>query len=160
MKMIRMMFSLALVTLLMHYPGGLRSDVDALTDAGRDWIGYFRSGDLDGLMNLYVDDAVVALHGQPALFGKPAIREYFADRLGKGDIEFELKYELQESHGSIAYIISQYWFTSEDRDSGTRYRDAGRSLLVYKRSGGRWKIAADLDQSTPDVGWPSPSGLE
>ena len=160
MKLMRYLRSFALLTILMHCPNGVRSEVEALTDAGHDWIGYFRSGDLDGLMSLYVDDAVVALHGQPALFGKPAIREYFAERLGKGDIEFELKYELQESHGSIAYIISQYWFTSEDRNSGVRYRDAGRSLLVYKRSGERWKIAADLDQSTPDVGWPSPSGLE
>ena len=36
---------------------------------------------------------------------------------------------------------------------------AGRSLLVYKKQDGQWKIAADIDQATPDVAWPAPSGL-
>lgn len=126
---------------------------------GGKWAQYYESEDLDGLMTLYVDDAVVALHGQPALFGKQAIRDYFAARLGKAESTFELNYEVRETHGNIAYIISQYWLKAIDKKSGEVHLDAGRSLLVYKREDGAWKIAADIDQSTPDVGWPSPNGL-
>jgi hypothetical protein len=40
------------------------------------------------------------------------------------------------------------------------YRDAGRSMLIYKKENGEWKIAADIDQASPDVAWPSPNGLK
>ena len=126
---------------------------------GGKWARYYEQGDLDGLMTLYVDDAIVPLHGQPALFGKEAIREYFSTRIGKADSTFELQYELRETHGEIAYIISKYWLKAVDNETGDTYLDAGRSLLVYKKHDGQWKIAADIDQATPDVTWPAPSGL-
>ncbi len=126
---------------------------------GGKWARYYEQGDLDGLMTLYVNDAIVALHGQPALFGKEAIREYFSTRIGKADSTFELQYELRETHGEIAYIISKYWLKAVDNETGDTYLDAGRSLLVYKKHDGQWKIAADIDQATPDVSWPAPSGL-
>ena len=126
---------------------------------GGKWARYYEQEDLEGLMTLYVDDAIVALHGQPALFGIVAIRDYFASRIGKADSVFELEYELRETHGEIAYIISKYWLKAVDKETGNTYLDAGRSLLVYKKQNGRWKIAADIDQSTPDVSWPAPSGL-
>lgn len=139
---------------------GAGSEADDIQSEGGKWAAYYRSGDLEGLMSLYMDDAIVALHGQPALFGKQAVREYFAPRLGKAESTFELQYELRETHGDIAYIISKYWLRATNLETGEVYRDAGRSLLVYKRHEGRWKIAADIDQSTPDVDWPSPGGLQ
>ena len=126
---------------------------------GGKWAKYYKQADLEGLMTLYVDDAIVALHGQPALFGITAIREYFSTRIGKAESVFELDYELRETHGDIAYIISKYWLKATDNETGVVYKDAGRSLLVYKKHGGQWKIAADIDQATPDVAWPAPSGL-
>ena len=133
--------------------------IDDIAAEGGKWAKFYETDDLAGLMTLYTEDAVVALHGQPALFGIDAIEAYFAARLGKADSTFELDYELRETHGDIAYIISKYWLLATDRQSGAVYRDAGRSLLVYKKQGGRWKIAADIDQATPDVTWPSPGGL-
>ena len=123
------------------------------------WAEYYKAGDLEGLMTLYTDDVIVALHGQPALFGKAAVRDYFSARLGKAESTFELDYERVDVQGDIAYIISKYWLSARDRETGNRYRDAGRSLLVYKKIDGRWKIDADIDQASPDVGWPSPGGL-
>ena len=41
---------------------------------GGKWAKFYEQADLEGLMTLYVDDAIVALHGQPALFGITAIR--------------------------------------------------------------------------------------
>ncbi|NIM69014.1 MAG: DUF4440 domain-containing protein [Xanthomonadales bacterium] len=153
------LWALVLVALL---PAASPADdeADRIEAEGGKWANYFQAGDLEGLMTLYMDDAIVALHGQPALYGKAAVREYFAQRLGKSDTTFELDYELRETHGDIAYIISKYWLVAVDRASGERYLDAGRSLLVYKKHAGRWKIAADIDQATPDVGWPSPGGLQ
>ena len=66
---------------------------------------------------------------------------------------------MRETHGDIAYIISKYGLKATDNEAGVVYKDAGHSLLVYKKQDGQWKIAADIDQATPDVAWPAPSGL-
>ena len=103
---------------------------------------------------------MVALHGQPALYGKKAVRDYFAPRIGTADVTFEIDYERIEVHGKVAYLISRYWLRAISR-SGSEYKDAGRSVLIYNQAeNGDWRITADLDQATPDVDWPSPSGLE
>ncbi len=137
-----------------------RTTFEPIEAEGRKWVNFYVEGNLEGLMTLYKDDAVVALHGQPALFGKDAIRSYFAPRVGSSEIEFELEYEVIEVQGNIGYVISKYWLIAKNNTNGKRYQDAGRSLLVYKSENGKWKIAADLDQTTPDVAWPSPNGLK
>jgi len=128
---------------------------------GGKWAEYYENADLDGLMTLYADDVVVALHGQPALYGKVAVREYFSTRIDSAVSKFELDYEVREIHGDVAYLISKYWLRAEDKITGKVFLDAGRSLLIYKRdASGQFKIAADIDQSSPDVTWPSPLGME
>ena len=152
----------AALTLLSMSSAPVSAQTDFETEIaaeGGKWAKYYEQADLEGLMTLYVDDAIVALHGQPALFGITAIREYFSTRIGKAESVFELDYELRETHGDIAYIISKYWLKATDNETGVVYKDAGRSLLVYKKQDGQWKIAADIDQATPDVVWPAPSGL-
>ena len=146
---------------LLSFGAAAADDDGPIQAEGSLWAKHYKAGDLDALMTLYHDDVVVALHGQPALYGKAAVREYFSTRIGKADTEFELDYELEEIHGDIAYIISKYWLVAVNRESGDTYRDAGRSLLVYRKGpNGNWLIAADIDQATPDVSWPSPNGLE
>ncbi len=132
-----------------------------LNAEGSAWAAFYEAGDLDGLMTLYMDDVVVALHGQPALFGKAAVREYFSSRIGKSAAKFELEYEVTQTHGNIAYLISKYWLRAVNNETGAVYKEAGRSMLVYKKDiDQRWKIAADIDQVTPDVSWPSPAGMD
>ena len=150
----------ALLSWLLAWSNCLPADEDSPVRAeGSLWAEYYKAGDLDALMTLYTDDVIVALHGQPALYGKDEVREYFSTRIGRADAEFELDYERVDVHGDIAWIVSKYWLVACDRETGEVYRDAGRSLLVYEKQDGRWKIAADIDQATPDVGWPSPNGL-
>lgn len=150
-----------MILVLLALGAAANADEGPIRAEGSLWAEYYQAGDLDGLMTLYTDDVVVALHGQPALFGKPAVRDYFSTRIGRAETTFELDYEVVRVEGDTAWIISKYWLKAVDRESGESYRDAGRSMLVYRRADDdRWLIAADLDQATPDVGWPSPSGLE
>jgi len=48
------------------------AEANAIEAEGGKWARYYENEDLQGLMTLYVDDVVVALHGQPALYGKEA----------------------------------------------------------------------------------------
>jgi uncharacterized protein (TIGR02246 family) len=117
-----------------------------------EWLAAFKAGDIDRLMTMYMPDAIVALHGQPALKGKDAVRAYFAPGMGKSDIDFRIEIDSIRVHGKTADLLSRYWFTARPRDGGPVYRDAGRSVVLYKRDAdGRWKIRLDMDQDTPDV---------
>ena len=140
----------------------LDSESRSICDHGAEWIERFKGRNLDSLMKLYVPDAVVALHGQKMLEGRESVKNYFATSMAAvKSVEFELDVERIEIHGNVAHLLSKYWFTSTTPD-GTVIRDAGRSLLIYKKyptekGPGRWKIAFDIDQSSPDVSFPAPS---
>lgn len=133
--------------------------VELFEQIGGKWIEHYLAGDLDGLMQLYTDDATVMLHGKPAMRGKTAVRDFFAAGIGKSEVTFDIDLEQAEVHGEMAYLISKYWMSVKPHDSDQISYDVGRSLLIYKKNDqGDWKIHADIDQATPDVSWPPPVG--
>ncbi|MEM1263032.1 MAG: DUF4440 domain-containing protein [Pseudomonadota bacterium] len=130
-------------------------DKQAIREHGATWIEHYKAGDLDALMTLYEPDAIVALHDQPGLFGRDAVRDYFAQSLGKSDVTFDLEHEHIEINGDLAHSMAKYWLTAVNKENGRVYKDAGRSLLIYRRGDdGQWRIRIDIDQTTPDVTWP------
>lgn len=123
--------------------------------AAEQWKSYYEAGNYDGLMTLYDANPRVYLHGQPAIIGMQAVRDFFKPSVGKAKSEFKLDYEIIEVTDNTATLVSKYWLTVETDNPKQPYRDAGRSLLIYKKdSNGDWKIAYDIDQASPDVSWP------
>ncbi|MEO0998089.1 MAG: nuclear transport factor 2 family protein [Pseudomonadota bacterium] len=134
-------------------PDDGRYSEDGVREAAEQWIGHFTAGDLDGLMALYADDPFVALHGQPAMRGRQAVRTYFDGRIGAPGVAFRIAPESISIRGDTAILVSKYWFEVPRTDAAA-YRDAGRSLIVYHWDDARgWLLATDIDQSTPDVRW-------
>ena len=128
------------------------ADIAAIEQAAQQWIDLYTAGDLDRLMTLYTQDAIVALHGRPALRGVEQIRNFFAPGMGKSKVTFEIDIEEIQIHGDTAHLLSKYYLTSEPKAGGDTYRDAGRSLLIYKRNAdNEWKLYLDIDQATPDA---------
>jgi len=155
--------SLALMLMLLGAVPSAADETDAadvIKAAAREWIVAFKAGDIDALMKLYTPDAFVALHGQPAMRGKAAIRDYFAPKLGTAEVEFVLDFEEIQVHGDVAHLVSKYWYLSVPEGGGEPLRDAGRSALIYKKApDGSWLIYLDIDQQTPDVSFPAPLDL-
>ena len=149
--------ALAALALAVAAPALAGPDEDAIRASARDWIARFKAGDIEGLMRHYRPDSQVALHGQPKLDGSAAIRAYFTPRLAaKPDVDFLLEDELLEVRGDRAVAMSKYWFTLRPPGKAPVF-DAGRSVLVYQRgTDGRWQIRLDIDQASPDVGFPPP----
>ena len=128
------------------------ADITAIEQVAQRWIDLYTAGDLDRLMTLYTEDAIVALHGRPALRGVEQIRNFFAPGMGKSRVTFEIDIEEIQVHGDSAHLLSKYYLTAEPVDGGDSYRDAGRSLLIYKRNAdNEWKLYLDIDQATPDA---------
>ena len=92
-------------------------------------------GDIDALMQLYMPDAVVALHDQPKLKGLDAIRAYFAPRIGKGKVAGR----------------RVTWYRQDPGDSDSAF--SRQTLLTLKRKWGYvahiW-VVADTEQQLLD----------
>lgn len=141
-------------------PAPVADESAAIRAAAAEWVTAFKAGDIDALMALYTPDAFLALHGQPAMRGTDAIRDYFAPKLGTAEVEFLLDFEEIQVHGDVAHLVSKYWYLSVPKAGGTPLRDAGRSALIYKKAAdGSWLIYLDIDQQTPDVTFPAPLDL-
>lgn len=72
--------------------------------------------------------------------------------MGKSSVTFEIDIEEIQVHGDTAHLLSKYYLTAEPVNGGEVYRDAGRSLIIYKRNeDNEWKLYLDIDQATPDA---------
>jgi uncharacterized protein (TIGR02246 family) len=113
-----------------------------------------RSGDLDGFMTLFADDAVVMPPNDTTLFGKEEIRawwqEYFQFFQITSSIETDQDLTVVDDQAfhraSISVVIVP-------KRGGSRIRDEARTLTVWRQvGGGAWKITHQMWNSTKPVG--------
>lgn len=134
----------------MRIAGGTAEDRAAFLEIQRVWTEAYLGGDLDRLTALHGEDAVLMPRREPTLAGLAAIREFFASRIGRYDIEFEDDPKELVINGDWAFIRGEFKFVARPRDGGEAYRDAGRYFVLYrKHDDGRWKIYRDMDNSLP-----------
>ena len=76
------------------------ADIAAIEQAARQWIELYTAGDLDRLMGLYTEDAIVALHGRPAMRGvDQKSATFLRPGMGKSRVTFEIDIEEIQIHG-------------------------------------------------------------
>ena len=150
------MFSIIILKIIM-FPSVLladnnpiNTDILEIKTLGKKWLELYRSSNIEKFMDLYTEDALVALNGKPALKGKEAIQAYFASRIGKKNVDMRLDYEKISIYQNTAIVVAKFYldYPFEERIETV----GGRSLIVYKKSDlGKWLIDVDIDQKTPDA---------
>jgi uncharacterized protein (TIGR02246 family) len=123
----------------------------AIEAAAQAWLEAYHARDLDRLMTHYEPDVRVMLNNQPALVGKTAVRDYFRQAFAK-PLTINMSFTIEDIHvqGQTAHLVSLYQMTVAECSQNCQL--AGRSLLVYRKGkDGVWRIAADMDNATPDV---------
>ena len=113
-----------------QYGGRGKRHYAAIEQVAQRWIELYTAGDLDRLMTLYTDDAIVALHGRPALRGVEQIRNFFAPGMGKSRVTFEIDIEEIQIHGDTAHLLSKYYLTSRTQ-VGRRYLPGRREIPAH-----------------------------
>jgi len=119
--------------------------VDAIKQLAEDWRCGWLAGDADALLALYADDPVLMPAGQPAVFGKDAIRPLYRSVLKEYAIESETRIMDVEVSGDLGYFWSTYRITATPKAGGESFEEQGKSLFVVKREHGSWKIARLID---------------
>jgi ketosteroid isomerase-like protein len=127
-----------------------------LVSAGDDWNALYAKADWAGLRKLYTDDAWLMTDKAPLAKGADAIIAYLRRFRDMGaTVTFRFEPEDARVDGKIGTVVAKYWMTAQI-PGRPEIRTAGRSLLIYRREGGKWKLWRDMDNTTPDVAVETP----
>lgn len=142
---------LALLLALLPSPVLAKDHNAEIAAQGDVWNAAYSAGDWAALRRLYADDAWLMTDKAPAAKGADAIIAYlrrFRDQGAKVAFRFEPEHIRIE--GKLGVLVAKYWMTAQVPDRPA-IKSAGRSMLIYKRVGGRWLLWRDMDNTTPDV---------
>ena len=129
--------------------GGSADDRTALQQISVDWLEAYASGNLDKLMSIMHDDALVMPHNQPSSRGTDEVREYFATRIGRDGVEFVDNLQEIRINGSWAYVLGTFKLRVETGDPDKPYLHNGRYLVLYEKTPDGWKMLRDMDNLDP-----------
>jgi ketosteroid isomerase-like protein len=108
----------------------------ALDRVLRDYERAWRSRDAAKLADLFTEDGFVLSNGSPPVRGRAAIRAAYTDAGGP----LALRALAYATEGRVGYVVGGF-----ARSPGEP--DTGKFVLALRKEGGRWRIAADMDNS-------------
>lgn len=127
------------------------TEVAVLAAQGDAWNAAYAAGDWARLRALYAEDAWLMTDKAPAAKGADAIIAYLRRFRDLGaTVTFRFENEDVRIDGKLGTVVAKYWMTAQ-MPGRPEVRTAGRSMLIYRRESGRWKLWRDMDNTTPDV---------
>lgn len=129
------------------------SNVDpALVAIIEDWKAAYEGDDPERVIDLYTDDAVIAVQGRGTVNGGKDIAALLRASLVRYDRRVSVRYDRAESHGNWAYVYGRSWITLAPRDGTAPTNLFGRFTVIMRRcADGKWRIFMDMDQPSLDV---------
>jgi ketosteroid isomerase-like protein len=110
----------------------------ALDRVLRDYERAWRARDAAALAELFTEDGFVLSNGSPPVRGRAAIRAAYAD--GGSPRPLSLRALAYATEGRVGYIVGGFGRAPGEPDTG-------KFVLALRKEGGRWRIAADMDNS-------------
>ena len=123
-------------------------DLAEIKKIASDWNAGWESGNAEALLALYEENPVLMPQGQPAVFGKDAIRLLYLSVFKDFTIKGKGKVVEVEVSGNLGYFWSSYSLTATPKAGGDPIFSKGKSLFIVKRQDDNsWKIARLIDNS-------------
>lgn len=121
---------------------------NAIRRANSDFAANARSGNAQAVVNnFYAPDAVVMAPNLPALRGRDAILQFWTGFLASGAVDLALtSSNVTQPSAEIAIETGRYDLSLRPA-SGQAIKDAGKYIVVWKKSNGRWWAAEDIFNS-------------
>jgi len=121
---------------------------NAIRRANSDFAANARSGNAQTVVNnFYAPDAVVMAPNMPALRGRDAILQFWTGFLASGAIDLALTSTNVTQPSADTAIESGRYDLSLRPPSGQAIKDAGKYIVIWKKSNGRWWAAEDIFNS-------------
>lgn len=108
------------------------------------------SKNIDSLMRYYDPDVVSMTQGSKPVKGMGSVRSSYAEVLtaNPGDLSFDTGGISFSNDGSIAWHYGTFEATATDA-AGKPVKAAGNYLQIWKHTGARWVIVAEINNSFP-----------
>jgi uncharacterized protein (TIGR02246 family) len=120
---------------------GMEGPEAGITKVAEAYAAAMLAGDAAAAAAVYAEDAIEMPPGHPAVRGRAAIEAYYRGMFsGCRFTEFTLQTEQTRVSGDVGYAVglSRVSLTPA---GGPPVHEAGKYLVVLKRSGGSWKVA-------------------
>jgi ketosteroid isomerase-like protein len=108
------------------------------------WLELVRNKDAAAIAQFYTEDGAVMPPNMPIAKGRPAIQRVWASMMDTPG--FDLTFEPEE------IIISGSSDMALDRGTYRLGEDTGKYVVVWRKMGGEWKVAADIFNSDKPAG--------
>jgi uncharacterized protein (TIGR02246 family) len=112
------------------------------------------TGDLNSILSMFADDAVLMPPNDTTVYGKDEIRSWWEDYFTFFRVTSSVEAEREETvAGDQAFVRAAFSVTIVPKEKGARILDDIRSLTVWKHQpDGTWKISHQIWNSTKPVG--------
>lgn len=122
--------------------------VDILEDRQAEFVRAFNANDLERLMSLYNDGAIVVPAGEErrVIQGKDDIRALLGDRIAQGIRYRSITTESVQAdrrRGDVAYEIARFLLEAPAAD-GRSQTKTGLIFAVWRHAGDEWRLDADV----------------
>ena len=119
---------------------GVRNAIEA---ANQKFIEAFNRGDTAAIAAMYSSDAKVLPPNSQTVEGRQNIQSFWQSLITMGAKLGQLETIKVESRGDIAYEVGKYTLSIQPA-GGQAVTDTGKYVVVWKRQGGGWRLAADI----------------
>lgn len=126
-------------------------EIAAVKRLQEEWSAAYRAGDLERVVAVYAPDAVTVPTGRHARRGHAEIREYYAARMRDYDLESVVVREEYEVIGDFAFSLAVFRVRGTPKADAQPFELDARSLVLYKRIDGRWRVYRDMDTPSPEA---------
>ena len=111
------------------------------------WVQLIQAKDSATIAQFYADDGVVMPPNQPLVSGREAIVQFWQSMIAIPEATLTFQPERIEfsSAGDMALDRGTYRFTG--KPGGQAVDETGKYVVVWKKVGGDWKVAADIFNS-------------
>ncbi len=119
-------------------------DIEANKNLIDAWDKAHNSGDIERLMSLYTDDAVMIPPNEPAVVGKEAIQGYFQQSFGQFTEEKSLVVDVKIG-GDLAFVRCTWKDIHTPKAGGESFNLNGNFVVInQKQPDGSWKTICDI----------------
>jgi uncharacterized protein (TIGR02246 family) len=120
------------------------ADEQAIRAINPAWFKAYNAGDVDGIVALYADDAVLNIPGVPAARGRAAIHEAYAKDIAASAAAGITNNQGANGEFGVSGDLGWEWNTYTVTDKSGATVDAGKYVTVYGRKDGKWLIIRDI----------------
>lgn len=107
------------------------------------WFKAHQAGDVEGLVALYADDAVISAPGAPAARGKDAIRAAFTKEIAGMKAAGLSQTSGTNGEFAVSGDLGYEWNTYTVKDASGKTVDEGKYTSIFARRNGKWMIIKD-----------------